>query len=92
MNESTVNSDLSLEYSRTDAGRGIVFIEGIPKDGGGSEVQSVLFDKTKWNAKEARKWLTEHKFHSGKLDVTDQYLRFRQNDPGKYKKLRTKKT
>ena len=82
-------SKILLLYHEGLAAKGVLFIIGFPKDGGGSEVQSVLFDKTKWTVEEARKWLKTHKFHSGKVDVTDKYIRFRQNDPGKYKRLRT---
>lgn len=45
------------------------------------EVQSVIFNKTKWDAKRARKWLKENKHKSSKIDITDDYIRFRQIEP-----------
>ncbi len=87
----TGNSNLPLEYSATTAAKGIVFLEGFPTAGGPSEIQSVLFEKAKWTEEKARKWLKEHNMKAGKVDVTAQYLRFRQHDPEKYSKIRTKK-
>lgn len=77
-----------LLYSGNAEVKGVMFIIGFPKDGGGSEVQSVLFNKKSWTEEKARKWLKAHKFHAGKIDVTDKYLRFRQKDPSGYKKFR----
>jgi len=42
------------------AAKGIKAVVGFKK-GGGSEVQSYLFDKKKWTVASARKWIAEHK-------------------------------
>lgn len=55
---------------------------------GGSEVQSVLFDKGSWTEAKARKWLKDNGMKSGKLDVTEEKLRFRQTDPSGYDRFR----
>ena len=55
--------------------------------GGSSNVQSVIFDKNSWTVKNAAKWLMQHKYVVDKVDITDNYLRFRQNEPD-YKKYR----
>lgn len=49
-------------------------------------VQSILFDRSKWDLDSARKWFdTQDRYHAIKVDITDRYLRFRQVDPD-YKK------
>ena len=45
------------------------------------EVQSVIFDKTKFNTRSAKKWLNENKYKSPKVDTTDNFIRFRQIEP-----------
>ena len=59
-------------------------------------VQSVVFDKNKFDVKEARKWLKDNKYVSKKPDITDSQIRFRQVNPKYIKdkgftKFRTKK-
>lgn len=52
--------------------------------------QSILFDKTIWNEETARKWLKEYRFkYKGKMHETNDYLRFRQFPPDKFKQYRT---
>ena len=81
---------LLLLYNEDDAAsKGILFVYGIPKDGGSVEVQSILFKKENWTVKSATEWLKKHGFHSGKKDITSNYIRFRQKDPGLFKKFRT---
>ena len=46
----------------------------------GSQIQSLLFDK-QWTPAEAKRWAAEHGYRSGKVHVTDQYIRLRQFDP-----------
>jgi hypothetical protein len=71
------------------AGKGIQFVIGFPQDGGGSEVQSVLFDKDKWTVEDAKQWLKDHDFKGLEVDQTENTLRFRQHDPGQYERMRT---
>jgi len=48
----------------------------------GSEVQTILFEKSKYSVDEARKWLNAHNFKSDKVDSSDPNVhRFRQFDP-----------
>jgi hypothetical protein len=71
------------------AAKGIKFVLGFPKGGGASKVQSVIFDKEFWTEAEARKWLTDNDFKSGKIDDTEGSLRFRQEDPEGFERFRT---
>ena len=73
---------------------GIEFVLGIRGSGSSrvSEVQSVLFNKEQWTEAEAKKWLGDHGFKHGGVDKGGGragWLRFRQEDPGKYGKFRT---
>lgn len=54
-------------------------------------VQSLLFPRDKWTKPEARDWLKEHGYKSRKVDETDRYYRFRQEDPAQFSVLRTKR-
>jgi hypothetical protein len=47
----------------------------------GTEAQSIIFPKDKYTVAQARTWLKSHKRHSGKVDTTENYHRFRQFDP-----------
>jgi len=71
------------------SGKGIKFVIGFPKEGKGSEVQSVLFNADDWSIPDAKVWLQEHDFKNFDVDQTENNLRFRQEDPGKYSRLRT---
>tara|TARA_R100000654_G_scaffold24805_1_gene47979 strand:+ start:7037 stop:7285 length:249 start_codon:yes stop_codon:yes gene_type:complete len=44
-------------------------------------VQSVLFDKKKYNKTKAEKWLKENGFKVKKVDITESLRRYRQLDP-----------
>ena len=49
-------------------------------------IQSIIFNKDKWDEKTACEWLKEHNFTNKKVDITDEFIRFRQYDPKKLKK------
>jgi hypothetical protein len=66
---------------------GVQFNIGFKREGG-SEVQSVVFDSEKWTADKARAWLKEHNLSSGKLDETENTLRFRQKEPDGFVRFR----
>jgi hypothetical protein len=73
---------------------GIQFVYGILGKGAKrvSEVQSVLFDKARYTVAQAKKWLQDHGFKHESADEGGpraEYLRFRQQDPGKYHSMRT---
>lgn len=44
-----------------------------------TEIQSVLFDKSKWSVSAAKKWLVEHGKKAPSADTTAEYHRFRQS-------------
>ena len=57
------------------------------------EVQSVIFNKSKWTPKKAEEWLKKHNyktsFYGKKVDITANFYRYRQTAP-KYKSYRMK--
>ncbi len=55
-----------------------------------TEVQSILFDKSKWNKAQAKQWTKEHGFKVSDMDIpeTGDYIHFRQEDPDDYKRFR----
>ena len=56
-----------------------------------SVIQSVIFNKAKWNIADAKAWLKDHDYKSPKVDETEQFLRFRQTRPLKKYNYSTKK-
>jgi hypothetical protein len=57
-----------------------------------SQVQSIVFDKSEFTLKQAKKWLKEHNYKYSKLDKTstDSRYRFRQENPDNYSEFRVK--
>ena len=51
-----------------------------------TEIQSVMFDRSKWTITKARKWLADHKYMIPKVDTTKEYHRFRQRPPFQFQK------
>lgn len=47
----------------------------------GTEVQALLFDRAQWTPTQAKAWAKKHDYKSGKVRVTDNYVRLRQFDP-----------
>ena len=54
-------SYVRIRYAKNKGGRGVDFVYGFKK-GGGSEIQSVRFDKKIFTPAQARKWLKTHGF------------------------------
>ena len=50
------------------------------------EIQSLLFEKSRWGEEEAKKWAEEHGFRAEKVESSKsgRYWRIRQHDPGLY--------
>jgi DNA-binding NarL/FixJ family response regulator len=46
-----------------------------------SSIQSLLFDKTKYDSASAKRWAKSHGYEYGKVDTTEQYHRLRQFSP-----------
>lgn len=47
-------------------------------------IQTILFDNTLWNIKQARSWLRKHGMkYRDPVDATENYFRFRQIPPQK---------
>lgn len=69
--------------------KGIQFVIGF-KEGGGSEVQSVIFNTDNWDEDKAKAWLKDHDMSSGKVDKPESgnTLRFRQKSPEDYTRFR----
>lgn len=55
------------------------------------KLQSIIFKKSIYTEDKARKWLVKHKYKSKKVDITENYYRFRQRIPKKTDKYYTKK-
>ena len=53
-------------------------------------IQSVLFDNKTYTVAQAKEWLKNHKMKYGKVDKTENMLRFRQFNPVKSSTYRTK--
>jgi hypothetical protein len=51
-----------------------------------SIVQSVIFSVLNFNVQDSTEWLKKHGFKYNKLDITDNYFRYRQENPEKLKK------
>lgn len=51
-----------------------------------TEVQSVLFDKTRWTPSAAKKWLSSHGYKTPAVDTTADYHRYRQSPPFNFEK------
>ena len=56
--------------------------------GGRTEMQSVLFHRDLFTEAQARAWLQDHDFKAPAAEVGPTYLRFRQEDPKKYVRIR----
>ena len=54
-----------------------------------SNVQSLIFSKNKFTLDQAKEWAKKHNFKSG-VDEKENTYRFRQKDPGKFKRFATK--
>lgn len=54
--------------------------------GKSTDVQSVLFDKSKWTIGSAAKWLRDHNHSVPKAESSGDYFRFRQHPPFQYQK------
>lgn len=54
------------------------------------EVQSVLFDREKFSRTGAIRWLKQHGFVFSKIDETEKFYRFRQQDPKQFSRMRIK--
>lgn len=56
---------------------------------GKGRVQSLLFPRSRFTPSKAKAWARAHSFKSGKVDVTGNYVRLRQEPPGKFGRMRT---
>ena len=51
-----------------------------------AKVQTLIFDKKKFNMSKAKKWASDHEFKATKIDTQKNTLRIRQFDPNKIKR------
>lgn len=49
-----------------------------------TEVQTLLFGRAFWNRRDAAAWARKHGFKASKADVTDEYIRLRQEEPDQF--------
>ena len=85
--EEAVNSlQAAKEGMRPDMGYGSAYGNGIEKQG--VEVQTLVFPKDKWTLARARRWASDHDFNTDKLDETENSYRFRQQQPGRFERIR----
>jgi hypothetical protein len=47
-------------------------------------IQTLIFSKRRYTREQAARWLSEHGFHSRKIDETEDSLRFRQREPSEF--------
>lgn len=59
--------------------------KGKGQDKESTEVQTIIFSKSKFSKQEARNWLKEHDFESSSIDETSESFRARQESPGSFK-------
>lgn len=50
----------------------------------GMEVQTLLFPRDEFTARQAKTWAKRHKMRYGKVDTTENYHRLRQRDPNDF--------
>ena len=63
---------------------------GLKKSKSPSKVQSIIFQKDKWNVKTAKKWLKEHQYQGLTPDIKPSTIRFRQIEPTEFKDFKIK--
>ncbi len=76
---------------------GVKAVYGFPRGArreagrGASEIQSLLFEKSKWTPSKAKDWLVHHGFLYGKMDPGGEradYYHFRQTSPRGFARMR----
>lgn len=50
-----------------------------------TSIQTLIFDKDKFDASSAKGWARSRDFSAGKTDITEESIRIRQKDPGSFK-------
>lgn len=74
-----VEGFISLATSLASIANRLIKGEGI--EGKNYVVQTILFDKSKWDSDKANKWLRENKKKNKGVDETEKQLRYRQINP-----------
>lgn len=75
------SKDKDYNWFETFAVEGVQFVIGRLKGKVTTEVQTVIFDKNNWTTTSAKAWLQKHNMHFGKVDITENSLRYRQKNP-----------
>ena len=55
----------------------------------GSVVQALLFPTSKFTVAQAKAWSQRHGWRMGDVDAKPEYIHLRQEDPSRFKKIRT---
>lgn len=56
-----------------------------------TKIQSILFPRYKFTINSAKQWIKKNNYKNKKIDITNNYIRFRQITPKKNDKFRIKK-
>ena len=59
------------------------------RGGTGSHVQALLFPRDRFTVATAKEWSARHDWKTDDVDVTDDYIHLRQEDPSHFKRIRT---
>lgn len=86
--EATRRAGAVLRKADQRLGKDDLFKKGLRKNGadGGSKVQTLIFDKTKFTPASAKAWAEKHGFKGTKTDITSGSIRIRQLDPSLFRK------
>lgn len=90
-NEKGVSRKKRLDYNDPELAKyaGVKIVNGVrvrQKRFDKSKIQTLIFDKKKFNNSKALKWASDHEFKTNKIDTQKNTLRIRQFDPNKIKK------
>lgn len=55
----------------------------------GSRVQTLLFPRYRFDVAGAKAWAAKHKWASDDVDVKEEYIHLRQEDPSHFERIRT---
>lgn len=56
---------------------------------GGSTFQALLFPRSRFTVDESKAWAMRHGWKANDVDVTDDYIHLRQEDPAHFTRVRT---
>ena len=75
-----------------DAVTGAVFAGELAAEeasGGKTHIQSLLFPRSRFTPSKAKRWALAHGYRASKTDITENYVRIRQQPPSRFSTFRT---